>query len=171
MRDVAHQIAFTQLNVNIKALAQASSIFSKSIKHRPQITRRRTDNAQYVRSRGLELQRLPQLAQQPCVLDGNHSLGGEVLNQGNLLVSKWSNLLAKNAHYPDQLVAFEHWDGQIGPYPAKLNGGNNRWTTFNVGFLSGGIDDVNCVAFQYHSTERSFAVGQEGGTSALLDQS
>jgi hypothetical protein len=37
VRDVAHQITFTQLNVDIKAVTQASSVFSKSIKHRPQI--------------------------------------------------------------------------------------------------------------------------------------
>jgi hypothetical protein len=54
---------------------------------------------------------------------------------------------AKHAHYSDQLVTFQHRHSHIGSYPAKLNGGNNRWTTFNVGFLSGRIDDVNCLLF------------------------
>jgi len=62
MRDVPHQIAFTQLNVYVKAVAQAGSIFSKSIKYGPQIARRRADDFENFRCGGKLFQRLIALA-------------------------------------------------------------------------------------------------------------
>ena len=37
---------------------------------------------------------LAQLGKQPRILDGDDGLGGEVLDQRDLLVSKWTNFLA-----------------------------------------------------------------------------
>jgi hypothetical protein len=47
---------------------------------RGKVTRRAADNAQHFRPRRLLLQRLPQLVEQPGVLDGDDSLGSEVLD-------------------------------------------------------------------------------------------
>src|SRR6516165_4475110 len=91
--------------------------------------------------------------------------GGGKRRGGNSYLSDLTSAVRDDAGIPSARFS------RIGPYPAKLNGGNNRWTTFNVGFLGSGIDDVNCLPFRYHSTEGGFVAGPEGGTPALLDQS
>ena len=66
-----------------------------------------TDDAQHLRCCRLLLQRfgeiisaLPQFVQQPCVLDGDDGLGGEVLNQCDLLVGERPNFLPIDARLP-----------------------------------------------------------------------
>ncbi len=70
---------------------------------------------QDLRGRGLLLQRLgeivgalPQLVEQPGVLDGDDGLGGEVRDQLDLLVRERADLLAVDDDRADQLVLLEH---------------------------------------------------------------
>ena len=72
------------------------------------VARRSRDDAQHLGGCRLLLQRLgevgralAQFIQQSRILDGNDSLGGEILQQGNLLVSKWANLLPIDSNATD----------------------------------------------------------------------
>ena len=53
-----------------------------------------------------------QLVEQPRVLDGDDGLGGEVLDQLDLLVGERANLLAVDGDRADQLVLLEHRHGE-----------------------------------------------------------
>src|SRR6516162_10638408 len=52
---------------------------------------------------------LTQLVEQPCVLDGDHGLGGEVRDQRDLLVGEWLNFLPEYNDGADQHIVSKHW--------------------------------------------------------------
>ena len=56
-------------------------------------------------------EKFAQLIEQPRVLDGDDGLGGEVLDQLDLLVGEWPHLLTVDADRADQLAVFEHRHG------------------------------------------------------------
>ena len=58
------------------------------VEHRFQVAGRTADDLQHVGGRGLLLQGFAQFAEQPRVLDGDDGLGGEVLDQLDLLVGE-----------------------------------------------------------------------------------
>src|SRR5215467_14038752 len=60
-------------------LAQPSRLLQHSFEHRSEVARGAVDDAQYLRSCGLLLQRLACLGDQPRVLHCNDRLRGEVL--------------------------------------------------------------------------------------------
>src|SRR5262249_48509803 len=106
---------YRTINVTLEAeeraelgLADAHRVLQHGLKHRLQLTRRSADNLEYVGGRGLLLQRLPQFVEQPRVLDGDDGLGGEVLQQLDLLVGERLDLLAIDDDRTDQLIVFEH---------------------------------------------------------------
>src|SRR4029434_2966398 len=83
------------------------------LKHRPEYGRklagRTADDSKDLRGRSLLLQRLPQLAEQAGILDGDDGLRGEIRNQGDLLVGERPHLLAVDGNRADELVVLEHW--------------------------------------------------------------
>ena len=56
----------------------------------------------------LLLQRLAQFVEQARILDSDDGLRGEVLNQLDLFVGKWANLLTVDEDGADELVLLEH---------------------------------------------------------------
>src|SRR6478735_7345537 len=62
--------------------------FDNGIEHWLHVRRRTRDHLQDVCRRGLPLQRLLRLVYQPCVLDCDHGLLGEILKQCDLLVGE-----------------------------------------------------------------------------------
>ena len=104
-------------------LAQPRRRFDQRIEHRLQIEGRAADDLEHVGGGGLLLQdcqivgALAQLVEQPRVLDGDDRLGGEVLNQLDLLVGEWPHLLTINADRTDQLILLEHRHDEDGPMP------------------------------------------------------
>ena len=80
--------------------AKTCRIRQHAFKYRRKFTWRTRYDAQHLRRRGLLLQQLgevsrslPQLIEQPRILDGDDGLSRKVLQQSNLLVSEWANLL------------------------------------------------------------------------------
>src|SRR5262245_23306730 len=96
-------------------LTQAGRRLDERIEHRLQIERRPADDLEHVGSGSLLLQRFAQLVEQAGVLDGEDSLGGEVIDQRNLLVGERPNLLTVDGDCADQRILFEHWHHQEGP--------------------------------------------------------
>ena len=70
--------------------------FDERLQHGLQIEGRAADDLEHVGGGGLLLQRFAQLVEQPCVLDGDDGLRGEVLDQLDLLVGKGPHLLTKD---------------------------------------------------------------------------
>ena len=81
--------------------AQPSCRLNQGVEHLLQVERRAADDLEHIGSGGLLLQRLPQLVEQPRVLDGDHGLVGEVRDQINLLVGEWSDFLAVDNNAPE----------------------------------------------------------------------
>src|SRR5262245_18570936 len=102
-------------------LAKARRRFDECVEHRLQIERRAADHLEHVGGGGLLLQRFAQLVEQAGALDGDDGLGGEVLDQLDMLVREWQHLLAVDNDDADELSLLEHWDGQVGPRAKKLD--------------------------------------------------
>src|SRR6516165_3531333 len=88
-------------------LAQAHGLFEHSVEHRREIAGRTVDDLQYLGGRGLLLQSLPRLGNEPRVLHRDHRLRGEILQQRDLLVAERPYLLAVNNHCAKQNVIFK----------------------------------------------------------------
>ena len=86
--------------------AKSRRRFRKGMKDRRQIEGGAADDFQHVCRRGLLLQRFTQFVEQPRVLDGDDRLGGEVLDQLDLLIGEGSNFLAVNVNAADQFSSF-----------------------------------------------------------------
>ena len=88
-----------------------------------------------------------QLVKQPRILNGNDSLGGEVLYQLDLFVREWPDLLAHNVDQADQLIISQHRYTERSAESTKFNSVYDRWMMFEVGLqLSevGDMDDLLC---------------------------
>jgi hypothetical protein len=69
-------------------LAEASRLFKKRVEDRGEVAGRGIDNLQDLRGRGLLLQRLARLGQEPRVLHCDDGLRREIFEQGDLLVGE-----------------------------------------------------------------------------------
>ena len=74
-------VTLYEANLSIGCLTKSRSIFRDSIQHRLDIRRRAGDDAKNLTRRGLLLQRLLELVEQPDILDGDHRLVGEGLQE------------------------------------------------------------------------------------------
>src|SRR5262249_16020518 len=122
--------------------ADAYRIPQHGLEHRLQFTRRRADDLEYLRGRGLLFQRLAQLVEQPCVLDGNDGLRSEVLDQLDLLVGEGLDFLTEHVDRADQLIVLEHRNGQYGPITAEFDGRDDKWLAIDVGLHHPGVSDL-----------------------------
>src|SRR5262249_38967145 len=117
-------------------IADAPGIFQYGLEYRLELTGRARDDLQHLGGGGLPLQRLTQLVEQPRVLDGDDGLAGEILDQLDLLLGEWADLLAVNDDGADQLVVLEHRhtdDGSRTAEPGRLTG---VWIRRAVGAVS-----------------------------------
>src|SRR6516165_1222505 len=100
-RDHAVSISFGQKKYAESSGADADGILQHGLEYWLQFAGRRTDDAQHIRCSSLLLQRFAeirrtptQFVQQPCVLNGDGCLSGEVLDQFDLLIGKGENFLS-----------------------------------------------------------------------------
>jgi len=105
---------------------------------------------QYLRGRGLLLQRLAQiigalakLVEQAGVLNRDNSLSGEVLDQLDLLVGEWADLLAIDDNAANQLILLEHWHLNERPRPGELDQRGTCVWLFRRAV--GNLDDLPCL--------------------------
>src|SRR5207247_1490145 len=109
--------------------------------YRMKIECRAADDLEHVGGGGLLLQRFAKLVEQPGVLDGNDSLGGEVLDQLDLFVAEGAHLLAENRNRTDQLSLLEHRDRDQSPSACEVNESDEGRIALDVGLLKGNIGD------------------------------
>src|ERR1700719_2902831 len=96
-----HDLAIKPNHERKLTAAQPDSTLCYRIEYRLYVCRRAGDNPQHFGSCRLLLQRLPQLIEQPRVLDGDDGLGGEVLYQRDLLVGEGTDFLPINQYPAD----------------------------------------------------------------------
>jgi hypothetical protein len=101
--------------------AQMHRLFQHRIEHRREVARRRIDNLQDLRGRGLLFQRLARLGHQPRVLHRDDRLRREAFQERNLLFREWPNLLAVNGDCAEENVVFAQRHDQAGTNTANLD--------------------------------------------------
>src|SRR5262245_55908792 len=95
---------------------------------------------------------LAQLIEQPRVLDSDDGLGSEIGYQLDLLVAKWLHLPAIDADRTDQLVFFEHRDGDESPGAGRFEQGSAPRIAV-VGRLSLNIGNLSRLLRCHHASE------------------
>ena len=85
-RDGAEHLAVVELQTAASGAAEAVRLFEDRVEHRREIAGRAVDDLQDLGGRGLLLQRLARLGDQPRVLDRDDRLVGEGANQLDLRV-------------------------------------------------------------------------------------
>src|SRR5207302_6970800 len=76
------------------------------------LTRRAVDNLQYLGGCGLLLQGLARLGDQPCILNRDHRLRREILEERDVLFGKRPDLLSVGSGVPVHCIVF----AQLRPY-------------------------------------------------------
>jgi hypothetical protein len=135
---------FTVVTENHSSLCAAEPYggTQERIEHRLQIEGRATDDLEDVGGGSLLLKgfaevigTLPQFLEQPCVLDSDDRLVGEILDQLDLLVGERPDFLAVNDNRADQLVFLEHRHEQHGPYAGEVDQGEDARVALDVAAL------------------------------------
>src|SRR6516165_8268459 len=108
MRSGTKPLTLAQENDCIVCLAKSNSHLCQRIKHHLQIEIGAADHLKHISDGGLLLQRLPQLVEQPGILDGDDRLGGETLDQLDLFLCEGTNLLTIDRDQSDQLIVLKH---------------------------------------------------------------
>ena len=88
---------------------------------------------------------LAQLVEQPRVLDGDDGLYGKVLDQLDLLVGEWANLLSRDRECADQLVLSKQRHNQERPGAPFVDERNKWCKAALVSRLGPSIRDVNIL--------------------------
>ena len=96
-----------------RCIAQPCGGFGNHVEHRLDIRRRAGDNAQDFTRGRLLLQRFLEFLEQPHVLDGDHGLVGEGLEQLDLLVGEGTNLDVGGSDYTDRDAFAQQWRGKM----------------------------------------------------------
>jgi hypothetical protein len=97
---------------------------------------------------------LPQFVEQPRILDGYHRLGGEVLDQRDLLVGEGTYFLPINTDNADEFVFFEHRHEEKGARAAHIGHCDYRRIVFDVGFFRPDVRNVLQLLRGSHTAKR-----------------
>jgi hypothetical protein len=128
-------VAFRPVNGCTVGIAQLSSRSDQRVEHCLKVEGRAADNLQDIGGSGLLLKGFAQLIEQPGVLDGDDSLGGEVCDQRNLLFSKREYFLLIDANGTDQFAFLEHWHHDKRSNPGHIDARDNHRVAFRVARL------------------------------------
>src|SRR6516162_5648409 len=101
-------------------LAQPRRLLQHRVEDRGEIARRAVDDPQHLGGRGLLLQGLARLGDQPRILHRDHRLRREVLQQCNLLLSEWANFLSTGYNAAQQSLVFPQRHEQHSAYTREI---------------------------------------------------
>jgi len=103
------------------ALEHPSGGHNDSFENGPRVGRGLADDAQDFGRRGLPLQRLLRLVEQPRVLNRDQRLCGEGLHQRDLLLREWSRVVANEGDNPDERAVLVQGRQQRSAHVAKFD--------------------------------------------------
>src|SRR5215469_12987456 len=129
-------ICFTQLGRGL----------DQRIEHNLEIEGRPTDDLKDVGGRGLLLERFTQLIEQPRVLDCDDSLGGEILQQLDLLVGERPNLPTIDIKGTNDRAVFKHWHRDQRAYTGNFYRSHCQRVAVGIGTILFEIDYLDRLA-------------------------
>src|SRR5262249_55372379 len=130
-RNLAEAVSDIEIQQAELRVAQPRGVRQHGLEYRFKLAGRARDDTEDLRGRGLLLQRLAQLVEQPRVLDCDDGLLGEARYQRDLLVGERAHLLTVEIDGSDQLISFEHWDRDHRPIASQLGSGDDGWSALN----------------------------------------
>ena len=107
LRNGVEVLAVIELQIAIGDVTQIVRLLQDGVEHRHKVARRGVDDLKQFSGRGLLFQCLALFSQQPRVLDCDHCLGGEVLQQRDLLAGECAHLLAVETEEADGRLVSE----------------------------------------------------------------
>jgi len=122
-REPAELLAIPELQATADGTAQCVRLLHYRLEYRCEVARRGVDDLQYLGGRGLLLQRLSRLGEEPRVLHCDDRLRCEILKQCDLFLGKRPHLRAEDQINSYQHTLFSQRDGGSRPRAAKLNQG------------------------------------------------
>src|SRR5262249_28952351 len=132
--------------------------------HRLKIESRTANHLEHVGGGGLLLERFAQFVEQPRVLDSDHRLRREILQQLDLLLGEGLNLLGIDTDSADQLILLEHWDGEQGSIAGKLGTSDHTRIALDVGLHRPNIRDVRYLLRYKEAAKPAFWMGRNTGS-------
>src|SRR5262249_1579206 len=127
-------VPFAQPQITELRSADAHRTFQHGLEDGLQLAGRTRNNTQHFRRRRLLFQSFRKLSrprlhlvEQSSVLDGDHRLVGEGLQQFNLSVGKWTHLGATQGNCPDGFASTNKRDGQYGVVAKTPGGRTSLW--------------------------------------------
>ena len=168
--DHAKGIVLVDKQIAELGLADAHRVFEQALEHRPKGAWRTADDLQHLGGRGLLLQRLgqfaragPHLIEQPHVLDRDHRLVGERLDQLDLLIRERTDLQRVSTTAPT-ITPFAH-TGQRArcEYPPSAS----VRTAWNSPELPRCPEYGSVRGFKYGPSEAAVLFGRDRATSAM----
>src|SRR6516164_7705542 len=93
-------------HVTVSRLAEPDRSLEHRVEDRGEVAGRGIDDLQYLGSRGLLLQRLARLGQEPGILHRDDRLRREVLEKDDLLVGEGAGLVTENSNRPEKDAFF-----------------------------------------------------------------
>src|SRR6516225_3798924 len=149
-------------------LAQPRGRLDQRVEHSRQIERRAADDLEHVGGSSLLLKRFAQLVEQARVLDGDDRLGGEVLDQLDLLVGERLNLLVIDVDGANQAALLEHWNRQQSSITAELNGGAQQRIALDVSLLPRNVGDLHYLPCLEHTAKARARAGTDRSALTIL---
>jgi len=156
-RNLAEAVSDIEIQQAELRVAQPRGVRQHGLEYRFKLAGRARDDTEDLRGRGLLLQRLAQLVEQPGVLDGDDRLAREAGDQLDLLSAKRPHLLAVDDDGTHQFAVLEHWDGNHCPRTpnrGEQRPSKTRWH-FKKTRLVEDICDVDCLLRSGKAAERS----------------
>src|SRR6516162_11569148 len=118
----------TAWSASQRRTADSTSVLSTAL--RSNVER---DDLEHIGGGGLLLQRFAQLVEQPPILNGNHSLGGEIGDERNLFVGERPDLLTIDGNNANKFIIPEHRHVDRAPNAANLDRSDQQWMTCLIG--------------------------------------
>src|SRR5262245_12663267 len=107
-RNLLEAVSVIEIQQAELRVAQPRGVRQHGLEYRFKLAGRARDDTEDLRGRGLLLQQLAQLVEQPGVLDGDDGLLGKIANKLNMLVVERPHFLAIDGDRADELVLLEH---------------------------------------------------------------
>src|SRR5262249_32000577 len=102
------------------------------------------------------------------ILDGDDSLGGEILDQLDLLVAERPDFLAEDGDDSNQLVVFEHRHADCRADAAELDPGDSRRIAFGISLGRCKVGEMGRLLCSHHLAQTAARGRTEWAAAAHL---
>src|ERR1700730_8199957 len=151
-------LAIIDIQTPERGAAEPVCLFQNRIEHRREVAGRRVDDLQDLRGRRLLLQGLSRLGDQPRILDRDHRLRREILQQRDLLVGEWPHFLAKCGDRAEHYVIFSKRHRQ---QCADTAGPDDAFQGVAVAVVGADVGEVD-APLALHDPRRCAPLGRPG---------